>query len=244
MDTPPPDAPPPLRFDTPAAPDTACGFCRRPLDRTYYTVNGRVACPACRDAVSRHLRQPAGLAGVATAIGLGSAAGMVGALVWWAIRRFASLEIGIIAIAIGHLVGLGVRRGSGGRGGRGYQVLAVALTYVWITANYVPDIVLLLMSSPPAVTAAASDDDRLAPFSPEPASPDGTASPGVGRQVLTFVMLFGIAMAAPFLQGAGNILGILIISFGLWQAWTLNTPATADIAGPYSLQRPGAPANA
>lgn len=242
MDTSPADAPPPLRFDTPAAPDTACGFCRRPLDHTYYTVNGRVTCPACLDAVSRHLRQPTGLAGVATAIGLGSAAGMAGALVWWAIRRFASLEIGIIAIAIGHLVGLGVRKGSGGRGGRGYQVLAVALTYIWITANYVPDIVLLLMSSPPAITATADDAGGAGDVPPSTA--EGPSARGAGRTLLAFAMLFGIAMAAPFLQGTSNILGILIISFGLWQAWKLNTPATADIAGPYSLQRPGAPANA
>jgi hypothetical protein len=34
------------------------------------------------------------------------------------------------------MVGRAVRRGSGGRGGRGYQVLAVFLTYTAIVASY------------------------------------------------------------------------------------------------------------
>lgn len=217
-------APPPLTFETPALPAAAtCGFCARPLADRYYTVNGQVACASCRTEVARHVQRPRGVAGVAAAVGLGSAAGLVGAAVWWAIRHFASLEVGLIAIGIGHFVGLGVRRGSGGRGGRGYQVLAVALTYGWITANYVPDIVRLLATSGPAVGEAGAPVDA------------GAAPPTAAGVIVAFVYLFGIAMAAPFLQGVGNILGILIISFGLWQAWKLNAPVRVDIAGPFAL---------
>ena len=49
-------------------------------------------------------------------------------------------EIGLIAIQVGFLVGGAVRAGSEGRGGRGYQVLAVLLIYISICANYMPDI--------------------------------------------------------------------------------------------------------
>lgn len=227
MDTPPPQSPP-LTFDTPALPaQAACAFCARPIERSYYTVNGQVACASCLTTVSRHVQGRAGPGGLATAVGLGSAAGLLGAAVWWAIRRFASIEVGLIAIGIGHFVGLGVRRGSGGRGGRGFQVLAVALTYFWITANYVPDILQAVMT-------------------PDAAAGAEVAAPATAANVaLAFVFLFGVAMAAPFLQGVGNILGILIISFGLWQAWKLNAPVQVDVAGPFALQqapppRPGA----
>jgi hypothetical protein len=215
--------PPPITFDSGPAPDrgprtATCAACGRDIAGEYYTVNGHVTCAACRTAIADHGAGRAGTRGVLTAVGLGSAAGLAGAVVWWAIRRYASLEVGLIAIAIGHFVGLGVRRGSGGRGGRGFQVLAVVLTYFWITANYVPDIV-----------QAVLDGDRPS---------ESGAAASFGSVALAVVFLFGIAMAAPFLQGVGNIIGVLIISFGLWQAWKLNTATPLAVAGPFRLDGP------
>src|SRR5439155_3866977 len=48
------------------------------------------------------------------------------------------MELGIVAIGVGLLVGIAVRKGSGGRGGRKFQALAMVLTYLSITASYVP----------------------------------------------------------------------------------------------------------
>lgn len=235
----------PLRFDTadvPAA--TSCTFCGRPLGVEYYTLNGHVACGDCPRAIAHHHGGGAGFAGVARAIGIGSAAGLVGAAVWWAIRRFASLEIGLIAIGIGHFVGLGVRRGSGGRGGRGFQVLAVALTYFWITANYVPDILEAVTSREQAAAVGqAGDAASILPAAEEAAAQSAPAATQLfGGTLLAVVFLFGVAMAAPFLEGAGNIIGLLIISFGLWQAWKLNAATPVVIDGPFSLQAASPPA--
>jgi hypothetical protein len=47
------------------------------------------------------------------------------------------VEIGIIAIAVGYMVGKAVRAGSRGLGGRPQQILAVLLTYFSITTSYV-----------------------------------------------------------------------------------------------------------
>lgn len=232
------DAPVPgaaLDFDTPGVPATACAFCASPIIDQYFTVNGQVTCTRCVVPVRAHGATGAGLAGVARAIGVGSAAGLVGAAVWWAIRRFASLEIGLIAIGIGHFVGLGVRHGSGGRGGRGFQVLAVALTYFWITANYVPDIVQAVM--------ARDGVDAVGEVSGGGAQ--ATAAPVSAREtVLAVAFVIGIAVAAPFLEGAGNIIGLLIISFGLWQAWKLNAATPIVIEGPFRLQAASPPAAA
>jgi hypothetical protein len=218
------EPPPPITFDSgPAAagPRTAtCAACGRAITGEYYTVNGHVTCASCRAAVAAHGAGAAGARGVLMAIGLGSAAGLAGAVVWWAIRRYASLEVGLIALAIGHFVGLGVRRGSGGRGGRGFQVLAVALTYFWITANYVPDILAEVVGRDAA----------------------GLAGMTAAESLTALVFLFGIALAAPLLQGVGNIIGVLIISFGLWQAWKLNTATPLAVAGPFRLDAAPAPA--
>lgn len=227
--------PPPITFDTGPARDAGprvatCAACGQAIAGEYYTVNGHVTCASCRRALAAHGAGRAGPRGVLTAVALGSAVGLAGAIVWWAIRHFASLEVGLIAIAIGHGVGLAVRRGSGGRGGRGFQVLAVALTYVWITANYVPDIVQAVLSQDQGGevgTASAGAAPAEATDAADPASAVNVA--------LAVVFLVGVAMAAPFLQGIGNVIGVLIISFGLWQAWKLNAATPLAVAGPFRL---------
>lgn len=222
----------PLTFDAPLAPAaTACAICGQPIDRAYYTVNGQVACTTCRNQVLNGLQARPGLRGWLTSVGIGSAAGFVGAFVWWAVRRFASLEIGLIAIGIGHFVGLGVRRGSGGRGGRGFQLLAVVLTYFWITANYVPDVMQAFMARGSAVAVAGEDAAR-----------DGeAAATGPIEVAVALVLLFGVALAAPFLDGADNIIGLIIIAFGLYQAWKLNAAGQVAVEGPFRLA-PAVPA--
>lgn len=230
----------PISFETADPPaDTRCTFCGRPLAHEYFTVNGQIACGDCPRVIAHQHGGSAGAAGVARAIGLGSAAGLAGAIVWWAIRHFASLEIGLIAIGIGHFVGLGVRRGSGGRGGRGFQILAVALTYFWITANYVPDIVQAVLSHDDAQVVGQASSGAAS--GADAAEGTATSPPSAGNVVLAFAFLFGVAMASPFLEGAGNIIGILIISFGLWQAWKLNAALAIAVEGPFRLRGPMAP---
>ena len=48
------------------------------------------------------------------------------------------MQLGLVAIAVGLLVGWAVRKGSGGRGGWKFQALAMALTYVSIAASWLP----------------------------------------------------------------------------------------------------------
>lgn len=50
-----------------------------------------------------------------------------------------------------------------------------------------------------------------------------------------YVFAFVISYAAPFLMGFENIIGILIIAFGLFEAWKLNRRVDAAITGPYTV---------
>ena len=73
---------------------------------------------------------------VAGACGLG--AGIVGAIIYYSVIAIAHVEIGIVAILIGYMVGAAVRKGARGGGGRRYQILAVALTYFSVGLAYSP----------------------------------------------------------------------------------------------------------
>lgn len=41
--------------------------------------------------------------------------------------------------------------------------------------------------------------------------------------------------ALPFFGGAENIIGWLIIAFGMWQAWKMNQPIAVEITGPHAI---------
>jgi hypothetical protein len=134
-----------LQFDTAepvantAVPTRSCIGCKRPITDTYYAVRGNAICAACRAALDAPL--PGSEAGRAVkAIATGVGAGLVGALIWWAIRHFAHLQLGLVAVMVGFMVGNAVRKASGNRGGVGYQLLAVAVTYFCIAANWLPDV--------------------------------------------------------------------------------------------------------
>jgi hypothetical protein len=61
---------------------------------------------------------------------------------------------------------------------------------------------------------------------------------GKGGGVPEYVTAFILSFIVPFLAGAGNIIGLLIISFGLWRAWKLNKRVDAAMTGPYTVAPP------
>ena len=123
-----------------------CVVCTRPIESTYFAVGDKLICPGCRD---RLMAPPAGtkIGRLVKATVFGVAAGLVGAAIWYAIRRAAHLEIGLVAILLGWMVGKAVHRGSNFSGGLGYQILAVLITYSCIASTYAPDIVEAIIKS-------------------------------------------------------------------------------------------------
>jgi hypothetical protein len=59
------------------------------------------------------------------------------------------------------------------------------------------------------------------------------AAPGLGAILLLAAIVFGIAFASPFLSGASNIIGILIIGIALYEAWKLNK--RIPVTGPFQF---------
>ena len=87
-----------------------------------------------------------------------------------------------------------------------------------------------LAEKKPAEKAPA---EKAAP--PDPAMP----RPGIGQIAAALAaflaIVFAVALAAPFLAGAKNLIGLLIIGFALYEAWKLNKRVPLQIAGPFRL---------
>jgi hypothetical protein len=257
----PPTLPTDLQFDRAvfegnALPSLACRLCDQPISGTYYDVNGQPTCESCRDVLAVSLGVDSGLRGIVTALASGVGAGVAGALLYYAVVALTGYEIGLIAVAVGFMVGHAVKWGSSGRGGRRFQIMAVAITYVAIVSTYVPFIVAGINQAQTSATATTSADTRPASANVAPA-PGGSSSaapaasaqklapplgvppvateapPTLGEFVIGLAMLSGLLLALPFLGGFQNIMGLLIIGFALWEAWKVNRRVVLSVAGPF-----------
>src|SRR5438445_5527476 len=125
----------------PGKPAVICAACQTSIETEYYDVNGNIFCSRCRTAVESAAETPRGIGPLIIAGIFGLGAGVIGAIIYYAVMAIAHLEIGIVAILIGYMVGYAVRKGAHGRGGRRFQVLAVALTYASVALAYTPIVV-------------------------------------------------------------------------------------------------------
>lgn len=224
----------------PPAPGLSCESCSAPIPSVYYMAGDRVLCERCHAELLVNPDPGSGTRRFAKAAVFGIAAAVGGSALWYGFRALTDHEAGVIAIVVGLMVGGAVRKGSGGRGGWRYQTLAIALTYISIVSTYIPEIFGQLKQSAatqesqpasPAPSAAAGAQPAPAP------APD--APPTAGRALLALVvvaaLLLALAMAAPFLAGAENLIGLVIIGIALYEAWKLNVRVNTEVTGPFRL---------
>lgn len=115
------------------APAAACSACNAALVDAYYQAAGRVFCGSCAQAIHRQLHSPEGRAGrVVKSIAFGLGGAIAGGAAYGAVLALLHLNAALVTILIGWLVAKAMRKGAGGRGGIGYQVGAVAMTYLSI----------------------------------------------------------------------------------------------------------------
>lgn len=238
----------PLQFERAelASAPAACTQCQQPIGNTYYEANGNVVCARCQAALRSEQTSGSGSARFLRAALFGSLAAALGSALYYGVRALTGYEFGLIAIVVGLMVGGAVRAGSKGRGGWLYQSLAMFLTYGSIVSTYVPDIVNEFrgQGKKQEATAAAGTAAPVA-VNPQPAAATPTAenaAGGVPGLVLAVALLFAIAFAAPFLAGFQNIMGLIIIGIGLYEAWKMNRRVEITLSGPYRVARGTPPA--
>jgi DNA-directed RNA polymerase subunit RPC12/RpoP len=246
-------APDELQFDRaePAGPTaaTACAVCKQAITTSYFEINGKIACARCRGRILSVWNRGPSLQRGAKAAGLGALAAALGAAVYFAIAALTGYEFGLIAVLVGLAVGVAVRKGSGGRGGWRYQLLAMFLTYSAVVATdsgliarELRQDLRIRVDSLKARGVLDASARRAAVVAELPTLADTAAArrrapahPGPLAVALAFALLLALAYAAPIMIGMGSPLHLLIAAFALYEAWKLNRGAAFTVTGPYAL---------
>jgi len=132
-----------LQFDRAETPGTRrvasrCAFCAKDLKESYFEVNNKTACEACKTMLFKLFAEGSDWKYFLPALVYGLGASALGCLIYYAITAATGYEFGLIAVVVGFMVGNAVRKGSRGRGGWVYQTLAILLTYTAIVFTYTP----------------------------------------------------------------------------------------------------------
>jgi hypothetical protein len=110
-----------------------------------------MSCGPCRFAAEEQLRGGTGAVGLARAVVFGAGAAVVGAAGYCGFVKMTGIEWALITAFVGLGVGMAVRIGSRGHGGRKFQGVAVALTYLAMSGAYMPFIIDGLAAGPDGV---------------------------------------------------------------------------------------------
>ena len=193
---------------------TACAVCNRPITDYYFEAGGKVLCPDCRQMIAASMTGGSGFARFLTATLFGVLAGLVGAAIWWAVAYFfRGLMSGLIAVVIGLMVGGAVRVGAERRGGIGYQLLAILITYLAVGAG----LIAAELTSP----ARQTGEDSFT---------------GLALVIVSVIGVF----VGPVLTAIRSPIAGIIMAFALWEAWKMNKHNPIVFNGPYRIAPPGA----
>ena len=235
---------------------TRCNACTAAIPDVYFEAGGKVVCAPCRDKIEAMLHQGSRLGRGFKAVVFGTIGAALGAILYYAIMRITRLNIGLVAVVVGLMVGGAVKAGSGNRGGRFYQLLAVFLTYSAIAAMYTPDILGVLQKrldhDAPAQVADADGEPARGPVeaarleagkkdhapAAQPAVQPAQAlhkRPNLGLVLLALGVLIGFTYAIPVIVAFQSPISGLIFGFALWEAWKINRRVQLAFNGPFSL---------
>jgi hypothetical protein len=215
-----------------------CAACQSPIPTEYFDLGGHVVCGRCRHRLEVAAETPHGVLPLLVAGACGLGAGIAGAIVYYSVIAIAHLEIGIVAILIGYMVGYGVRRGAGGRGGLRFQILAAALTYLSVAFAYTPLAISAVRDHRAREVAAQANGTTTAPARMTTTVRAGEAPRPIG--ILTLVALLGAFVATlPVAVILGNLpsslLTLVIIAIGMRQAFRMTGAPVLEFRGPYRV---------
>ncbi|HLX46140.1 MAG TPA: hypothetical protein VKR43_21995 [Bryobacteraceae bacterium] len=214
-------------------PAQACVVCKQTIEDQYFHAQGQVVCPVCAGRIQSGQQSPPSLS-LVRAVLYGAGAALAGCILYATVSIVTGLEIGLIAIVVGIMVGKAIRYASHGLGGRPQQILAVLLTYFAITTSYVPVFVYHARKSPKPAVQTSEAAGTAQPGAAQNARPARPISRGTA---ILYVM--GLVAAAPFLglfagsNPIGALISLFIIYIGLQRAWALTARSQILIMGPY-----------
>ncbi len=212
--------------------EAKCKACGNLISGAYYQVNGAKICSNCAQQIKDTTPKDSHTAfGRGVLFGIGGAILGLGIYVGFALAT--GLIAGLISLAVGFIVGKAIVMGSGGVGGRRYQVAAVLLTYIAVSLAAVPIAVSQHIKQRSAQAQAQASDSAANSSKVSGStsnSPKMSAAKAVG-------MLALIGLASPFLALSNpmqGIIGLIILFVGIRIAWRMTATRQVSILGPIS----------
>ncbi len=231
-----------------------CQYCHQPIGSTYYRVHDATACPACTEKVRIELAKDTHTAYMrALLFGIGAA--ILGLILYAAFEITTGLVVGYVSLAVGWLVGTAMKKGSGGVGGRRYQITAALLTYAAVSMAAVPVWIHYAIEHRKVLAQQAQEKAQLAAEQKQLESESGQADqntttlapksvasqperPRPSRlEIFGHLALLGIG--SPFVElweggpTFGWAIGVVILSVGIRIAWRLTAGVRVAIYGPF-----------
>jgi hypothetical protein len=224
------------RVDAPEQPSAGqiCAACKQPISADYFKVHTAVICSDCAAKIEAGRQAPKKVP-LFRAVIYGAGAALAGCILY-AIVLAMGVQIGIVALAVGWMVGKAIRKGAYGVGGRPQQILAVALTYFAISTSFLPAAFFVGMKKAASdVSAQKKQSQTGSTPAVTPLKPTIT----VGAAVTGLVVLITIS---PFLElfqsPVGGLISLFILFIGLQRAWALTARHDILVTGPYSWTQP------
>jgi hypothetical protein len=182
-----------------------CKSCKQPISGNYYRINGMLACERCAQQVQQQMPKDSHAAFV-KAITFGIGAAVLGCALFAGFVIVTHISLGYVALAVGWLIAKAMKFGSGGIGGRRYQIVAAVLTYAAVSVARVPIEVYF--------GALDLHISNLA---------------DVGQILL-------VGLASPFLRLQQNgmaVIGLIILFVGIRIAWQMMAAPALSVIGPF-----------
>ncbi len=219
-----------------------CKSCSKTISGVYYRVNSAMACESCTEQAKQKLPKDSHAAFVRGLLfGVGGA--VLGLILYAAFGIITGLLIGYVSLAVGYIVGKAIMKGSGGIGGRRYQVAALLLTYGSVSMAAIPIGISQLIKQEKEKKQVQSTKAPAAGSESTPGEngAQDKAPMGLGA---AFLWLALVGLASPFLELQDpfhGLIGLVILAVGLQIAWklTAGTPPV-EIVGPFKSQAPSA----
>lgn len=226
-----------------------CKSCKQALTGRYYRINGSLACDRCTEQLKAQLPKDSHSAFVRGIVfGVGGA--ILGLILYSGFGILTGIVIGYVSLAVGFIVGKAIKFGSGGIGGRRYQIAAALLTYAAVSMAAIPmgiaqaikekkinpSVRVEQSPSAPAQSEGNSPAAGAATTQPAQQSPQSAPKPrmNLGAALIGLAIL---GLTSPFLELQSpfhGLIGLVILFVGIRIAWQFTAGVKVDIIGPFT----------
>jgi hypothetical protein len=227
-----------------------CKSCKQAVTDSYYRVNGMLACERCVGQLKGQIPKDTHAAFVrGITFGIGGA--VIGLVLYSTFSIITGIVLGYISLAVGWIIAKAIKMGSGGIGGRRYQIAAAALTYAAVSMAAIPIYISQMnkgktqsapqvQTAPSAADPANSNQDQPG-ASPTPSSQRGSSGKPKMNLAAALGMMALLGLASPFLELQDPVhgaIGLVILFVGINIAWRMTAGLKLDILGPFAASAP------